>query len=90
MSLESKLIQTKQTRLTGSKSPGKVGTSVPTLAETPVTPNIPGFLAFTEEVQQPPKESRTNPSVRVNTCISEPDTFTTGSEGVIPRTSIAT
>ncbi|CAA2991016.1 Hypothetical predicted protein, partial [Olea europaea subsp. europaea] len=36
----SKLLRTKRTRLTGSKSPGKVRTSVPTSSKTPVTPNI--------------------------------------------------
>ena len=89
LSPESKLLWTKRTCLTGSKSPGKVGTSVPTPSETPVTPNIPGIPAFTEEVQQPPKDSRTIPSVKVSTCITEPAPSTTYSEGLILQTSVA-
>ena len=86
---KSKLIRTKRTCLTGSKSPGKFGTRVPTPAKTLVTLNIPGNLALIEEIQQPPKDGRTDPSVRVSTSISELATLTTDSEGVIPQTSIA-
>jgi len=89
LSPESKLLRTKRTHLTSSKSLGKVGTSVWTPSKTSVTPNIPGIPTFTEGVQQPPKDSRTDPSVRVNTFITEPAPFTTDSKGVIPRTSIA-
>jgi len=76
--------------LTGSKSPGKVGTRVPTPAKTLVTPNIPGNPAFTEEIQQPLKDNRIGPNVRVHTSIFEPATLTTDSEGVIPQISVAT
>jgi len=69
LSLESKLLRTKRTRLTGSKSPDKVRTSVPTPSGTPVTPNISGIPTFTGEVQQPPKDISTDPSVRVNNYI---------------------
>ena len=87
--LESKLLRTKPTHLTGSESPGKVGTSVLTPSETLVTPNILGIPTFTEETHQPPKDSRTNPSVRVNTCITETTPVTTGLQGVIPQTYVA-
>ena len=89
MSPESKPIRTKRTRLTGSKSPIKVRTSVPTTSETPVTPNISGIPASTEEVQQPQKDSDTNPSLRVNTCVTEPVPSTTGSESLALQTSVA-
>ena len=89
LSPESKLLRTKRTRLTGSKSHGKVRTSVPTTSETPVTPSISGIPAFTEEVQQPPKESSIDPSLRVNTCITEPVPCTTSSESVVPQTFVA-
>ena len=79
----------KQTRLTGSKSPGKVRTSVPTPSETPITPNISGIPAFIEEVSQPPKDSRVDPSVKVNTCVTKPAPSIADSEGVIPQTSVA-
>jgi len=82
-------LRTKRTRLTGSKCPGKVRTSVPTTSETPVTPKISGIPALTEEVQQPPKDSNTDPSLRVNTCDTEPVSSTTGSESVVPQTSVA-
>jgi len=90
LSLEFKLLRTKRTHLTSSKSPGKVRTSVPTPSKTPVTPNISGIPTFTEEVQQPPKDSSTDPSVKVNTCITEPTPSTADSEGVIPQTFVAT
>ena len=86
---ESKLVRTKRTRLTGSKSPVKVRTSVPTTSETPVTPNISGIPAFIEGVQRAPKDSSTDPSMKVNTCITEPVPSTTGSESVTPQTSVA-
>ena len=82
-------MRTKRTHLTGSKSPGKVRTSVPTTSETPVTPKNFGIPAFTEEVQQPPKDSNTDPSLRVNTCDTEPVSSMTGSESVVPQTSVA-
>lgn len=84
LSPESKLLQTKQTHLTGAKSPGKIRTSVPTPSETSVTPNIYGIPAFTEEVQQSPKDSSTNPSVKVNTCITKRAPSTAESEGIVP------
>ena len=71
LSPKSKLVRTKRTRLTGSKSPIKVRTSVPTTSETPVTPKISGIPASTEEVQQPQKDSSTDPSLIVNTCVTE-------------------
>ena len=83
------LLWTKCTRLTGSKSPVKVRTSVPMPSETPVMPNISGIPTFTEEVQRPPKDSITDPSVKVNTCITGATPSTADSEGVIPQTSIA-
>ena len=89
LSPKSKLLWTKRTRLTSSKSPGKVRTSVPTTSETPVTPKISGIPAFTEKVQQPPKDSGTDPSLRVYTCITELVPSTTGSESVVPQTSVA-
>ena len=88
LSPESKLVRTKRTSLIGSKSPVKVRKNVPTTSETPVTPNISGIPAFTEEVQQPPKDSITDPSAKVNTRITEPAPSTTDSEGVIPQTSV--
>jgi hypothetical protein len=89
LSPESKPVRTKRTRLTGSKSPIKVRTSVPTTSETPVTPNISGIPASTEEVQQPQRDSDTDPSLRVNTCVTEPVPSTTGSESLAPQTSVA-
>ena len=89
LSLESKLLRTKRTRLTDSKSPGKVRTSVPTSSETPITPNVSGIPAFTEEVQQPPRDSSSDSSLKVNTCVTEPVSSTTCSESVIPQTSVA-
>ena len=89
LSPEPKLLRTKQTHLIGSKFPGKVRTSVPTPLETLVTLNISRIPAFTEEVQQPPKDSSTDPSVKVNTCITEPAPSTADSEGLVPQTSVA-
>jgi len=89
LSPESKLVRTRQTRLTGSKSPVKVRTSVPTTSETAVTPNISGIPTSTEEFQQPQKDSSTDPSLRVNTCVTEPVPFTTGSESLTLQTSVA-
>jgi len=88
LSPESKLLRTKRTRLTGSKSLSKVRTSVPTASEIPVTPNISGIPAFIEEVQQPTKDSSTDPSLRVNTCVTEPVSSTFSSESVVPQTSV--
>ena len=89
LSPELKLVWTKRTHLTGSKSPVKVRTIVPTTSETPVTPNIYGIPASTEEVQQPQKDSSIDPSLRVNTCVTELVPFTTGSESLAPQTSVA-
>jgi len=89
LSPKSKLLRKKRTRLTGSKSPGKVRTGVPTKSEIPVTPNISGIPAFAEEVQQPLRDSRTHPSLRVGTCVTEPVSSVTGSESVVPQTSVA-
>jgi len=74
--------------LTGSKSPGKVRTSVPTTSEIPVAPNISDIPAFTEEVLQLPKDSNTDPSLQVHTCVTEPVSSVTGSESVVPQTSV--
>ncbi|CAA3004320.1 Hypothetical predicted protein [Olea europaea subsp. europaea] len=89
LSPESKLSRTKQTHLTGSKSLGKVRTGVPMTSKIPVTQNISGIPAFTEEVQQPQRDSSTDPSLRISTCVIEPVSFVTGSESVVPQTSIA-
>ena len=89
LSPKSKLLWTKRTRLTGSKSPGKVRTSVPMTSEIPVTPNISGNPASTEEVQQPQRDSDTDPSLRVNTCVTKPVPSTTGSESLALQTSVA-
>ena len=89
LSPESKTVRTKRTRLTGSKSPLKFRTSVLTTSEVPITPNISRNPASTEEVQQPQKDSDTDPSLRVNTCVTEPITSTTGSESLALHTSVA-
>ena len=89
LSPESKIVWTKRTRLTGSKSPIKVRTSVPTTSEIPVTPNISGNPASTEEVQQPQRDSDTDPSLRTNTCVTEPVPSVTGPESFVPQTSVA-
>ena len=89
LSPESKTVRTKRTRLTGSKSPLKVRTSVPTTSEVPVTPNISGNPASIEEVQQPQKDSNTDPSLGANTCITEPVPSVTGPESFVPQTTVA-
>jgi len=89
LSPESKTLRAKRTRLTGSKSPGKVRTVVPTTSGIPVTPNISGIPASTQEVLQLLRDSITDPSSRVNTYVTEPVSSVTGSESVIPRTSVA-
>ena len=66
---ETKLFRTNRTHLTGSKSPGLVGTSVPTSPETPVTPMIFGIPTSTKEIPQPQEDIRNDPSVMVNTSI---------------------
>ena len=78
----------KRTRLTGSKSPGKVRTSVPTTYEILVTPNISRIPASTEEVLQLPRDSIIDPCLRINTCVTEPVSSVIGSDSVVPRTSI--
>lgn len=88
LSPESKLLRTKQTHLTGSKSPGKVRIGVPTTSKILVTQNISGIPAFTEEVQQPPRDSSTDPILRVSTCVTELVSSVTGSEVVVPQTSV--
>ena len=87
LSPELKPLRAKRTHLTGSKSPGKVGTIVPTTSEILVTPNISGIPASTQEVLQLPRDSITDPSFRVNTCVSEP-VSTIGSDSVFPRKSV--
>ena len=62
---------------------------VSTSSETPVTPTISGIPASIEEVPQLQEDTRTNPSVTVNTSIPKPATSTADSEGVIPPTSVA-
>ena len=88
LSPESKTVRTKRTRLTSSKSPIKVRTSVPTTSEIPVSPNISGNPASTEEVQQPQRDSDTDPSLRANTCVTEPIPSATGSESLAPQTFV--
>jgi len=66
-----------------------VGTIVPTPTETLVTPNISGIPASTKEVPQPQEDSRTDPSVTVNTSIPELAPSTADSKGVIPKTFVA-
>lgn len=89
LSPEAKPVRTKRTHLTASKSPIKVRTSVPTTLETPVTPNISGIPASTEEVQQPQKDSGTDPSLRINTCVTEPVPSITSSESLTLQTFVA-
>ena len=84
-----KPLRAKRTRLTGSKSPSVVRTSVPTTSEILVTPNVSGIPASTEEVLQSPRDSNTDPSLRVDTCVTEPVISLTGSESIIPQTSVA-
>ena len=88
LSSESKLLRTKKTRLTGSNSPRRVRTTVSTPLESPVTPKISGTPAFTEEVPRPQEDSRTDPSVRVNTYIPERTPSIADSEGVVLQTSV--
>ena len=88
LSPESKTVRTKRTRLAGSKSPIKVRTSVPTAFEVPVTPNISGNTASIEEVQQPQKDSTTDPSLGANTCVTEPVPSVTGPESFVPQTTV--
>ena len=71
MTLETKLFQTKRTRLIVSKSPGLLGTCVPTSSGTLVTPTIYGIPAFTKEVLWPQEDIRTDPIVMVDTSIVE-------------------
>ena len=89
LSPESKTVRTKRTRITGSKSPIKVRTSVPTTSEISVTPNISRNPASIEEVQQPQRDSDTDPSLRTNTCVTEPVPSVTGSESLVLQTSVA-
>ena len=89
LSPESKPLRAKRTRLTESKSLGKVRTSVLTTSEIPVTPKISGIPTSTEEVLQLPRDNIADPSLRVNTCVSEPVSSVTGSDSVVPRTSVA-
>ena len=84
-----KPLRAKRTRLTRSKSPTVVRTSVPTTSETLVTPTISGNPAFTEEVLQLPRDSDTDPSLRVDTCLTEPVISLTSPESVVPQTSVA-
>jgi len=89
LSPESKTVRTKRTRIAGSKSPIKVRTSVPTTSEIPVTPNISGNPASVEEVQQPQRDSDTDPSPRTSTCVSRPVPSVTGLESLFPQTTVA-
>ena len=89
LSPKSKTVRTKRTRLTGSKSPIKVRTTVPTTSEIPVTPNISGNPASTEEVQQPQRESDIDSSLRANTCVTEPVPSVTSSKSLVPQTFVA-
>lgn len=89
LSPESKTVRAKRSRLTGSKSPIKVRTSVPTTSEVPVTPNISGNPASIEEVQQPQRDNNTDPNLRANTCVTESVPSVTGSESLALQTTVA-
>lgn len=89
LTLETKPFRAKRSRLTGSKSPGLFEPCVSTSLETPVTPTIFGIHASTEEVPQLQEDTRTNPTVMVNTSIPEPTPSRTDSEGFNPPKSIA-
>ena len=86
---ETKPFWAKQTCLTGSKYPGLFEAFVSTSSETPVTPTISGIPTSTEEVPQPQKDITTDPSVTVNTSITEPAPSIADSEGVTPKASVA-
>ena len=53
-----------------------------------VTPNIYGIPASTEEVQQPQRDSDIDPTLRVNTCVTERVPSTTSSESLDLQTSV--
>ena len=89
LSPESKTERTKRTRITGSKSPIKVRTNIPTTSEIPVTPNISGNPASIKEVQQPQKDSDADPSLRTSTCVSGPVPSVTSPESLVPQTTVA-
>ena len=88
LTLETKLFQTKRTRLIVSKSPGLLGTCVPTSSGTLVTPTIYGIPAFTKEVLWPQEDIRTDHSVTVNGSIPKLAPSTADLECVTPPTTI--
>jgi hypothetical protein len=89
LSPEPRVVRTKRTRWTRSKSPFKVRTEVPTTSEILVTPNISGIPASIEEVQQQQKDSCTDPSLKTSTCITEPVPSETGPQSLVVQTTVA-
>ena len=89
LSPEPRVVRTKRTRWTGSKSPIKVRTTVPTTSEILVTPDISGIPASIEEVQRQQKDNCIDPSLKTSTCLTEPVPSETGPQSLVTQTTVA-